>query len=120
MSTEETITELEIVDTVVGTGEAAAAGDTVTVQYVGSFTDGRVFDASARHPETEKGFTFVLGAGKVIQGWDQGVAGMRVGGKRHLVIPAELAYGAQGAGGVIPPNTPLIFDVELLSVQKGQ
>lgn len=120
MSTDETITELEIVDTVVGTGEVAAAGDMVTVHYVGSFTDGRVFDASARHPETEAGFTFALGAGKVIQGWDQGVAGMRVGGKRHLVIPAELAYGAQGAGGVIPPNTPLIFDVELVSVQKAQ
>lgn len=120
LMTDGTITELEMIDSVVGTGDVAAAGDTVTVHYVGSFTDGRIFDASANHPETAAGFSFVLGAGKVIQGWDQGVAGMRVGGKRHLVIPADLAYGERGAGATIPPNTPLVFDVELLRVQKAQ
>ena len=111
--------QLQIVDTVVGTGDAAAVGDTVTVNYVGSLTDGTVFDASANHGK--EGFTFPLGAGQVIKGWDQGVAGMKVGGKRHLVIPAALAYGDQEVGGgAIPANSVLVFDIELLSVKKGQ
>jgi FKBP-type peptidyl-prolyl cis-trans isomerase len=95
----------------------AAAGDTVTVNYVGSLTNGAVFDASANHGTT--GFTFTLGVGQVIRGWDQGIVGMKEGGKRKLVIPAALAYGDQGAGNVIPPNATLIFEVELLKVQKG-
>lgn len=109
--------ELQISDITEGTGEVAAPGDTVTVQYVGTLTDGTVFDASANHGTT--GFTFTLGVGQVIQGWDQGVAGMKVGGKRHLVIPSALAYGERGAGGAIPPNATLVFDVELVSVQKA-
>ncbi|MFA7302582.1 MAG: FKBP-type peptidyl-prolyl cis-trans isomerase [Candidatus Paceibacterota bacterium] len=115
----ETGEQLQIVDTIVGSGEAAAAGDTVTVHYVGTLTDGTVFDASANRGR--EGFTFLLGAGKVIKGWDMGVAGMKVGGKRHLVIPAALAYGDQEVGGgLIPANSVLVFDIELLSVEKGQ
>ena len=113
------VTELMIKDEVVGTGAAAAAGDTVTVNYVGALTNGAVFDASANHPETANGFTFSLGAGQVIKGWDQGIVGMKVGGKRVLVIPASLAYGDQAVGGVIPANSDLIFQVELLNVQKA-
>jgi FKBP-type peptidyl-prolyl cis-trans isomerase len=117
MSTDtETTGQLQIVDTIVGTGEAASAGDTVTVNYVGSLTNGTVFDASANHGS--EGFTFPLGAGQVIKGWDQGVAGMRVGGKRHLVIPAALAYGDQAVGNVIPANSTLVFDIELLKITK--
>ncbi|MEK7511015.1 MAG: FKBP-type peptidyl-prolyl cis-trans isomerase [Patescibacteria group bacterium] len=107
-------TELVARDTVVGTGAEATAGSQVTVNYVGMLPDGTVFDASARHGQP---FSFTLGAGQVISGWDQGVAGMKVGGKRQLVIPPDLAYGAAGAGGVIPPNATLIFEVELLGVQ---
>lgn len=110
--------KLEMSDVVVGTGQTAAAGDTVTVQYVGQFTNGTVFDASAAHPETANGFPFALGAGQVIKGWDMGVAGMKEGGKRILIIPASLAYGSQGAGSTIPPNATLVFQVELLKVQK--
>lgn len=111
------VTQLQVTDEVVGTGATAAAGDNVTVNYVGSFTNGTVFDASANHPETVNGFTFPLGAGKVIKGWDEGVVGMRVGGKRHLVIPASLGYGPNDYG-PIPGNSTLIFEVELLKVQK--
>lgn len=111
-----TETELKITDEVVGTGTAAAAGDSVTVQYVGSLTNGAVFDASANHGTT--GFTFTLGVGQVIQGWDQGIVGMKEGGKRTLIIPAALAYGDRGAGNVIPPGATLVFEVELLKVQK--
>lgn len=107
--------KLEITDEVVGTGAEAVAGKSVTVNYVGSLTDGTVFDASAKHGDT--GFTFTLGAGEVIQGWDQGIAGMKEGGKRKLVIPAALAYGNQAVGGVIPANSTLVFEVELLKVQ---
>lgn len=113
----EPVTELMMKDEVVGTGATAEAGDTVTVHYVGALTDGTVFDAS--RPRGEAGFTFTLGAGKVIKGWDQGVAGMKEGGKRILVIPASLAYGDQAVGGVIPANSTLIFEVELLKVQKA-
>jgi FKBP-type peptidyl-prolyl cis-trans isomerase FkpA len=107
-------------DTVVGKGKEAVAGKTVEVNYTGWLHDpaakgkrGKQFDSSVgRGP-----FSFPLGAGRVIKGWDEGVAGMKVGGKRTLVIPPELGYGAQGAGGVIPPNATLVFDVELLDVK---
>jgi len=111
-----TVTDLQITDEIIGTGAAAVAGDKVTVQYVGSLTDGTVFDASASH--SADGFTFNLGKGEVIQGWDQGVAGMKEGGKRRLVIPASLAYGDRAVGNVIPANSTLIFEVELVKVQK--
>ena len=110
------ITQLMMKDEVVGTGAVAAAGDTVTVQYVGALTNGTVFDASANHGT--QGFTFKLGAGQVIKGWDEGVAGMKEGGKRTLLIPAALAYGSQSPAPSIPPNSDLIFQVELLKVQK--
>lgn len=113
------VTQLMMKDDVVGTGATATAGDTVTVNYVGALTNGTVFDASANHPETVSGFPFVLGAGQVIKGWDQGIVGMKVGGKRTLLIPAALAYGSQAVGDVIPANSDLIFQVELLKVQKG-
>lgn len=111
-----TVTDLQITDEIIGTGAVAAAGDKVTVQYVGSLTNGTVFDASASH--SADGFTFNLGKGEVIQGWDQGVAGMKEGGKRKLVIPASLAYGDKAVGNIIPANSTLIFEVELLKVQK--
>lgn len=110
------VTELKIEDEVVGTGAEAKAGDTVTVHYVGTLLDGTVFDASK--PRGNQGFTFSLGAGQVIKGWDVGVAGMKVGGKRKLTIPSDMAYGNQAVGGVIPANSPLIFEVELLSTGK--
>jgi FKBP-type peptidyl-prolyl cis-trans isomerase len=107
-------TTLTVTDQKVGTGAEAVSGKTVTVNYVGMLPNGQVFDASASHGQP---FSFTLGAGQVIQGWDMGVAGMKVGGQRRLIIPADLAYGSQGAGGAIPPNATLIFDVELLDVQ---
>lgn len=110
------ITELMMKDDIVGTGAVAAAGDTVTVQYVGTLTNGTVFDASANHGSD--GFTFTLGAGQVIKGWDEGVAGMKEGGTRTLLIPAALAYGAQSPAPSIPANSDLVFKVELLKVQK--
>lgn len=106
------MSELIIDDLEVGEGLEAAAGKTVTVHYVGSFPDGKIFDQS-----TNRGpFKFKLGAGQVIKGWDQGVAGMKVGGKRKLTIPSHLAYGSRGAAGVIPPNAELVFEVKLLDV----
>lgn len=113
----ESVTQLQITDETVGSGAVAAAGDIVTVNYVGSLTNGTVFDASANHGTS--GFTFTLGVGQVIQGWDQGIVGMKEGGKRKLVIPASLAYGDQAIGNVIPANSTLVFEVELLKVQKG-
>lgn len=107
-------TELVITDVVAGSGAEATTGSTVTVNYVGALPDGTVFDASANHGAP---FTFQLGAGNVIRGWDEGVAGMKVGGKRRLVIPPGLAYGDQAVGGVIPANATLLFEVELVSVQ---
>ncbi len=111
-----TSNELQITDLVVGTGTTAAPGNAVTVHYIGSLVNGSVFDASANHGT--QGFTFPLGAGQVIKGWDQGIVGMKEGGKRRLVIPASLGYGEQGYPGVIPPNATLIFEVELVKVGK--
>ncbi len=109
---------LQITDEVVGTGTEAVAGDMVTVNYVGTLTDGKVFDASANHGN--QGFSFVVGANppQVIEGWNEGIIGMKIGGKRKLVIPPSLGYGSQDVGnGLIPPNSTLIFEVELLSVK---
>jgi FKBP-type peptidyl-prolyl cis-trans isomerase FkpA len=105
---------LAYLDLKIGTGKEAKAGDTVTVHYTGRLSDGTKFDSSVDRDEP---FPFPLGAGKVIKGWDEGVAGMKEGGKRKLVIPPELGYGARGAGKVIPPNAVLIFEVELLKVK---
>ena len=105
--------KVQIVDTVVGKGTEATTGKTVTVHYTGTLTDGTKFDSSVDRKEP---FTFTLGAGQVIKGWDQGIVGMKVGGKRKLTIPPELAYG-NNAVGAIPANSTLIFDVELLEVK---
>jgi FKBP-type peptidyl-prolyl cis-trans isomerase len=109
---------LKITDLVVGTGAAVQNGDTVNVLYTGSLDDGTVFDASSKHGNQP--FSFAVGANQVIKGWDLGLVGMKVGGKRELVIPPELGYGAQGAGGgAIPPNATLHFTIELLSIGTG-
>lgn len=107
---------LKITDMTVGTGTEAVAGDTITVDYVGTLAStGKIFDASSLHGQP---FSFVLGAGQVIKGWDEGVAGMRVGGERKLIIPPSLAYGSHSVGnGLIPANSTLIFTVKLLVVQ---
>lgn len=107
-------TNLVVRDVVVGEGTEAVPGTEVTVNYVGMLPDGTIFDASERHGQP---FMFALGAGQVITGWDQGVAGMKVGGKRQLIIPPELAYGERGAGDVIPSNATLLFEIELLDVK---
>jgi peptidylprolyl isomerase len=104
--------KLESKDLIVGTGAEAKAGDTVSVNYVGVlFKGGKEFDASWKRKEP---FSFTLGKGQVIPGWDQGVAGMKIGGRRELVIPSALAYGANGSGSTIPPNAPLVFVIDLL------
>ncbi len=115
------MTELQKIEVKQGTGAEAVAGKTVVVHYTGWLYDaaasdkhGRKFDSSVDRGEP---FTFPLGGGRVIKGWDEGVAGMHVGGKRTLIIPPEMGYGARGAGGVIPPNATLVFDVELLDVR---
>jgi FKBP-type peptidyl-prolyl cis-trans isomerase FkpA len=105
--------ELIIEDNVIGTGAEAKAGQTVSVHYTGMFPDGKKFDSSVDRGDP---FVFNLGAGQVIQGWDVGVQGMKVGGKRKLTVPPHMGYGARGAGGVIPPNATLVFEVELLGV----
>jgi FKBP-type peptidyl-prolyl cis-trans isomerase len=104
---------LQYYDFTIGEGAEATRGSDVTVHYRGWRTDSTQFDASY---DRDRPFTFTLGAGQVIQGWDEGVAGMKVGGERQLVIPPELGYGSSGAGNVIPPNATLIFEVELLEV----
>lgn len=109
----EAVTELEIDDVKVGTGAEAVPGKTVTVHYTGWLTDGTRFDSSHERGEP---FTFSLGAGQVIPGWEQGVAGMKVGGTRILVIPPDMGYGEQGTG-PIPPNATLVFQVDLLAVE---
>lgn len=108
---------LTVLDMVLGTGAIAAENTAVTVHYTGWLLDGTKFDSS--HDRNQP-FTFTLGAGQVIPGWDQGVIGMKVGGKRELTIPPQLAYGARGAGNVIPPNAALRFEVELLSVEAAK
>lgn len=107
-----TATGLQYLDIAVGSGEVARAGQTVTVHYTGWLTDGTKFDSSK---DRDDPFQFNLGAGEVIRGWDEGVQGMQVGGVRKLTIPAALGYGSRGAGGDIPPNATLVFEVELLS-----
>jgi FKBP-type peptidyl-prolyl cis-trans isomerase FkpA len=106
--------KLQVEDMVVGTGAEAIKGKLVSVHYTGWLTDGKKFDSSKDRGQP---FQFPLGRGHVIQGWDQGVEGMKVGGKRKLTIAPELGYGAQGAGGVIPANATLVFEVELLGVR---
>ncbi len=105
---------LKYEDTKVGSGAEAKAGQTVAVHYTGWLTNGTKFDSSKDRGQP---FTFPLGGGRVIKGWDEGVQGMKIGGVRKLTIPATLGYGAQGAGGVIPPNATLVFEVELLDVK---
>jgi len=109
-----TSTGLEYTEIIAGKGAQAMAGKTVKVHYTGKFPDGKVFDSSISRGEP---FEFKLGAGRVIQGWDEGIALMKAGGKAVLTIPPHLAYGERGAGGVIPPNATLVFDVELLEVK---
>ena len=105
---------LKYTDDQIGTGAEAVAGKTVSVHYTGWLLDGTKFDSSK---DRGQAFAFPLGGGRVIKGWDEGVAGMKVGGKRTLIIPPSLGYGASGAGGVIPPNATLKFEVELLEVR---
>ena len=105
---------LEYVEIEAGTGEQAVAGKTVSVHYTGKFPNGKVFDSSCTRGEP---IEFPLGAGRVIKGWDEGIALMKVGGKATLTIPPALAYGERGAGGVISPNATLVFDVELVGVK---
>lgn len=110
-----TASGLKYVDEVVGKGASPTAGKQVKVHYTGTLENGKKFDSSVDRKEP---FSFVIGVGQVIPGWDEGVMSMKVGGKRKLIIPPSLAYGTQGAGGVIPPNATLLFDVELLDVAK--
>jgi FKBP-type peptidyl-prolyl cis-trans isomerase FkpA len=117
------VTELIKKDTKIGTGEEATIGKAVEVHYTGWLYDldaadkkGTKFDSSR---DRGTPFSFLLGAGRVIKGWDKGVAGMKIGGQRTLIIPPEMAYGARGAGNVIPPNSALIFDVELIGLKQG-
>ena len=105
---------LKYLDLVVGTGRQAELGDTASVHYTGWLENGKKFDSSVDRNEP---FSFRVGAGRVIKGWDEGVQGMKIGGKRKLIIPPDLGYGSRGAGNVIPPNATLTFDVELLDLR---
>ena len=111
---EASVTELKSTDIKEGTGAEAVDGTEVTVHYVGTLTDGKTFDSSR---ERNQPFVFELGKGHVIKGWEVGVKGMKVGGKRKLVIPPDLGYGEKGAGSVIPPNATLVFEIELIAVK---
>ncbi|MCG8429252.1 MAG: FKBP-type peptidyl-prolyl cis-trans isomerase [Chromatiales bacterium] len=113
MSEKMTDSGLKYEDLVMGDGETAAAGQRVKVHYTGWLTDGTKFDSSV---DRDDPFIFPLGGGRVIRGWDEGVQGMQVGGTRKLTIPPQLGYGAAGAGGVIPPNATLVFEVQLLEI----
>jgi FKBP-type peptidyl-prolyl cis-trans isomerase FkpA len=113
MTSIKTASGLVIEDLVVGSGATAAAGQRVSVHYTGWLQDGNKFDSSK---DRGQAFMFSLGRGEVIRGWDEGVSGMKVGGRRKLTIPPDLGYGTRGAGGVIPPNATLLFEVELLAV----
>ena len=117
------VTELIKKDTKVGTGEEATVGKAVEVHYTGWLYDASAPDKKGAKFDSSRDrgtpFSFLLGAGRVIKGWDRGVAGMKVGGQRTLIIPPDMAYGASGAGNVIPPNATLIFDVELLGLRQG-
>lgn len=108
------VTDLEIHDLEVGTGKTVTAGNMAVMHYTGWLADGTKFDSSY---DRDQPFVFPLGAGRVIKGWDMGVEGMKVGGKRKLIIPPHLGYGSRGAGGVIPGNATLIFEVELLDIK---
>jgi peptidylprolyl isomerase len=110
-----TASGLKYVDVKVGSGASPVKGKQVKVHYTGTLENGKKFDSSVDRKEP---FSFVIGVGQVIPGWDEGVMGMKVGGKRKLIIPSKLGYGERGAGGVIPPNATLLFDVELLDVTK--
>lgn len=110
----ETVTELKIEDLIVGDGAEVKNGNTVTVNYKGTLTDGKQFDSSYDRGEP---FSFKVGEGRVIKGWDQGLLGMKIGGKRRLTIPSSLGYGEMGAPPDIPPNSTLIFELELLKIQ---
>jgi FKBP-type peptidyl-prolyl cis-trans isomerase len=109
-----TASGLQYEDLKEGSGVAAKEGDTVDVHYTGWLTSGEKFDSSL---DRNRAFSFEVGAGRVIKGWDEGVAGMKAGGKRKLTIPSALGYGARGSGGVIPPNADLVFEVELLKIK---
>lgn len=110
------VNELSITDVVSGSGNEVKDGDSVEVHYLGTFLSGEKFDSSHDRNET---FNFKVGAGEVIKGWDQGLVGMKAGGKRVLLIPSDLAYGERGAPGAIPPNTPLKFEIELISINSN-
>jgi FKBP-type peptidyl-prolyl cis-trans isomerase len=114
-ATRTTSSGLQIQDTLVGTGATAETGKTVSVLYTGTFTDGTKFDSSADHGNQP--MDVMLGAGSVIKGWDEGIVGMKVGGKRKLTIPPALAYGERGYPGAIPPNATLVFDIQLMGVK---
>lgn len=113
-SEQTTASGLKYIDETEGTGDSPNTGQKVTVHYTGTLENGKKFDSSKDRDEP---FTFTIGIGQVIKGWDEGVATMKVGGKRKLIIPSELGYGSRGAGGVIPPNATLHFDVELISIK---